>query len=279
MAVCYVLASLAARPAGRMVFQREEADSLATDTLSDSVAAGILPMRAYTIMPDSVPEDTVPADTTPQSKNALDLPVNYSAEDSITFDYQNSRAHLYGDGKVSYQNLELEAELIQIAIDSSLVHATSRTDSTGTGFLLTVTVQVATFFPALADTVAVPSETPVTSPLSETVATLLLELDQVTVLSVTSLGDTEAFSWTVCPTKISAALCPREISVTSIGAGSHPEMIARMLRIAVIVMAVLNSLLFISFMSLSLQIDAFGFAFKFSYAIRECLSGRFPGTE
>ena len=53
----------------------------------------------------------------------------------------------------------------------------------------------------------------------------------------------------------------------------------KMLRIAVIVMAVLNSLLFISFMSLSLQIDAFGFAFKFSYAIRECLSGRFPGTE
>ena len=89
------------------------------------------PLKAYTIMPDSVPQDTVPVDTTPKSKNALDLPVNYSAEDSITFDYVNSRAHLYGDGKVQYQNLELEAEIIKISIDSSLVHATGRTDSTG----------------------------------------------------------------------------------------------------------------------------------------------------
>ena len=89
------------------------------------------PLKAYTILPDSVPQDTVPVDTTPKSKNALDLPVNYSAEDSITFDYANSRAHLYGDGKVQYQNLELEAEIINISIDSSLVHATGRTDSTG----------------------------------------------------------------------------------------------------------------------------------------------------
>ena len=88
-------------------------------------------MQAYTILPDSVPPDTVPVDTTPRSKNALDLPVNYSAKDSITFDYINSRAHLYGEGKVQYQNLELEAEIINISIDSSLVHATSRTDSLG----------------------------------------------------------------------------------------------------------------------------------------------------
>ena len=82
-------------------------------------------------MPDSVPPDTVPVDTTPKSKNALDMPVNYSAEDSITFDYAHSHAHLYGGSKVQYQNLELEADIINIAIDSSLVHATSRTDSLG----------------------------------------------------------------------------------------------------------------------------------------------------
>ena len=82
-------------------------------------------------MPDTVKQDTVPVDTTPKSKNALDMPVNYSAEDSITFDYINSRANLYGGGKVQYQNLELEAEIINIAIDSSLVHASGRTDSTG----------------------------------------------------------------------------------------------------------------------------------------------------
>ena len=112
-----------------MVFLREEPDSLRTDSLRDSAQA--LPLRAYTILPDSVPPDTVPVDTTPKSKNALDMPVHYTAEDSITFDYVHSRANLYGSGKVTYQNLELEAEIINIAIDSSLVHATSRTDSTG----------------------------------------------------------------------------------------------------------------------------------------------------
>lgn len=122
---------------------QNKADTLLADTLpsfsdslllqADSIAShpDSVPRRAYTILPDSVPQDTVPPDTMPKSKNALDMPVTYSAEDSITFDYRRSRAHLYGGSKVNYQNLELEAELIQIAIDSSLVHATSRTDSTG----------------------------------------------------------------------------------------------------------------------------------------------------
>ena len=152
LTACYILASLAARPTGRMVFLRDEADSIRTDSLPDSIPAKSLPdslpvdslpdsakvqrppLQAYTILPDSdsVPTDTIPLDTTRKSKNALDLPVNYSAEDSITFDYLNSRANLYGGGKIAYQNLELEADIINISIDSSLVHATGRTDSTGT---------------------------------------------------------------------------------------------------------------------------------------------------
>ncbi len=122
LTACYVLAALAARPAGRVAFLRNGADSLLRDSI---------PLRPYTILPDTVPQDTVPVDTTPRSKNALDMPVNYSAEDSITFDYTRSRAHLYGSSKVQYQNLELEADIINISIDSSLVHATSRTDSLG----------------------------------------------------------------------------------------------------------------------------------------------------
>ncbi|MBQ7526244.1 MAG: LPS-assembly protein LptD [Bacteroidaceae bacterium] len=131
LTACYVLASLAARPTGRMSFPGGSADSLRTDSLPDSTQAQPLPLQPYTIMPDSVPPDTIPPDTTRKSKNALDLPVNYSAEDSITFDYVNSRANLYGGGKVQYQNLELEADIINISIDSSLVHATGRTDTLG----------------------------------------------------------------------------------------------------------------------------------------------------
>ena len=151
LAACYVLAALAVRPTGRAVSFWSGVDSLLTDsiladstlvdsTLVDSTAVDSVrravqgnPLRGYTILPDTTvaPTDTVPADTMARSKNALDLPVNYSAEDSITFDYANSRAHLYGGSKVQYQNLELEAEIINIAIDSSLVHASGRTDSTG----------------------------------------------------------------------------------------------------------------------------------------------------
>ena len=146
LTVCYVLASLAAQPAGRGALSLPgSVDTLTSDSIQSLPPDSLplppdslrplppdsIPRHAYTILPDSVPADTVPPDTVPKSKSALDMPVTYSAEDSITFDYKRSRAHLYGDGKVNYQNLELEAELIQIAIDSSLVHATSRTDSTG----------------------------------------------------------------------------------------------------------------------------------------------------
>ena len=133
LTACYVLAALAARPVGRGIPLRDSADSLLTDSLQDSTRAQRMVPRAYTILPDTVvaPQDTVPADTTPTSKNALDMPVNYSAEDSITFDYVRSRANLYGGSKVQYQNLELEADIINIAIDSSLVHATGRADSLG----------------------------------------------------------------------------------------------------------------------------------------------------
>ena len=106
------------------------ADSLRTDSVRDT--AGVqTDGLVMPVVPDTTQQDTLPADTPRQSKNALDQPVTYSAQDSITFDYGRSRANLYGGSKVNYQNLELEADIIHIAIDSSLVHATSRTDSLG----------------------------------------------------------------------------------------------------------------------------------------------------
>lgn len=66
-----------------------------------------------------------------KSKSALDQPVVYNAKDSLVFNYKTSRAHLYGDSKVTYQNLELTADDISMALDSSIVHAMGREDSTG----------------------------------------------------------------------------------------------------------------------------------------------------
>ncbi len=75
--------------------------------------------------------DTTAIDTTRRSSQALDAPVAYTAKDSITFDYAANRANLYGDANVKYTNLELQANLITMAMDSSVVHAIGTRDSTG----------------------------------------------------------------------------------------------------------------------------------------------------
>ena len=106
---------------GGRYISKEELDSLLKDTM---------PEHSFIILPDTTQKDTVPTDTSANS-NVLDSPVKYEAKDSIVFDYRNSRAHLYGDSKVNYQNLELDAEEIDISIDSSLVYAAGRKDSTG----------------------------------------------------------------------------------------------------------------------------------------------------
>ena len=107
---------------GGRYISKEELDSLLLDSM---------PEHSFTILPDTTRKDTVPADTS-KNDNVLDAPVRYEAKDSIVFDYGKSRAHLYGDSKVNYQNLELDADEIDISIDSSLVYAAGRKDSTGT---------------------------------------------------------------------------------------------------------------------------------------------------
>lgn len=90
-------------------------------------------MKGYTIYTDSNTwkKDTTEVDTMPKSKSSLDAPVSYTAKDSITFDLLYNRANLFGESHVGYQNLELTADVITIALDSSIVHAEGRKDSIG----------------------------------------------------------------------------------------------------------------------------------------------------
>lgn len=118
--------SVSARKAAPLPGHPGAGDSTAIGAHPDSV-----PLHAYTIMPDTTRRDTLDKDTARKSKSALDEPVSYSAKDSITFDYGNSRAHLYGGSQVNYQNLQLTADDISLSLDSSLVHASGRPDSTG----------------------------------------------------------------------------------------------------------------------------------------------------
>ncbi len=78
---------------------------------------------------DSLGMNSLAADTT-KKKEPLDAPVIYEASDSIVFT-KEGYAHLYGEGKVNYQNIELTSAVITMNMDSSTVYATGVTDTAG----------------------------------------------------------------------------------------------------------------------------------------------------
>ncbi len=108
-------------------------DSVLNTYTADSILNMLQKGTVLEVAPDTSKMKKVeaPVDTVPKSSNALDVPVSYAAKDSITFDYETSRATLYGSSKVNYENLELEADQITMALDSSLMHAVGRADSIG----------------------------------------------------------------------------------------------------------------------------------------------------
>ena len=76
-------------------------------------------------------DDSLALDSINRSrKSGIDSPVEYSAKDSLTYNASTSQARLYGDSKVKYQNMDLASEKIFMSLDSNIVHAEGRLDST-----------------------------------------------------------------------------------------------------------------------------------------------------
>lgn len=76
-------------------------------------------------------DDSLRLDSINRSKkNGIDSPVEYVANDSLTYNAATGLAHLYGTSNVKYQNMDLSADHIYMSLDSNLVHADSRIDST-----------------------------------------------------------------------------------------------------------------------------------------------------
>lgn len=73
------------------------------------------------------------ADTVRKKKNALDAIVTYQAKDSIMMTAGNM-AYLFGEGNVKYRQIELQSEVIEMNMDSSLVFAKFGLDSIGEEF-------------------------------------------------------------------------------------------------------------------------------------------------
>ncbi len=77
---------------------------------------------------DSTQKDTL------RRKTGIESPVDYTAKDSLVYDATTGFAHLYGDAKVHYQNMDLTADYITLNMDSTIVHAQGVPDSTGRSF-------------------------------------------------------------------------------------------------------------------------------------------------
>ena len=79
---------------------------------------------------NKVVDDSLALDSINKNKkNGIDSPVEYSADDSLTYDATKARAFLYGNSKVKYQNMDLASENIFMSLDSNVVHATGKRDS------------------------------------------------------------------------------------------------------------------------------------------------------
>lgn len=102
----------------------------AVESLNDSIAVR-QPDSLLKIAADStLRADTATVDTTARKKSMLEAPVTYQASDSIVLTGTNM-AYLYGESNVKYQNIELQAERIEMSMDSSIVYATFALDSVG----------------------------------------------------------------------------------------------------------------------------------------------------
>ena len=106
---------------------------LLADSVGDSTGVSVSPDSL--IQPQALASDTLAADTLGKKKKkgpGFDSPIDYIANDSLVYDAEKGFAYLYGNAKVNFLDMTLDAEKITMNMDSSLVHANGIADSTGT---------------------------------------------------------------------------------------------------------------------------------------------------
>lgn len=82
-------------------------------------------------IPDTLDEAIVSIDTM-ASNDALEFPVFYNAEDSIVARWDEEKIYMYGKAHVTYNTINLDAEIIEYDMKTGRVKAFGKTDSTGT---------------------------------------------------------------------------------------------------------------------------------------------------
>ena len=108
-------------------------------TVAALLFPSVVPACAAPYLGDAVMRDSIAVDSAAATdslskdgakKEAIDAPVYYECTDSMVWS-RTGNAYLYGAGKVRYDKIELTADVIKLNMDSSVVHASGRIDTTG----------------------------------------------------------------------------------------------------------------------------------------------------
>ncbi len=106
--------------------------SLKGGKLNDSTQHSLLPKRiadsARSLLKDSM---QIKTDTLKMSKDSIDAPIKYQAEDSGVLIMTTKEFYLYGKAKVDYSDLKLDAATIKYEQKSQTVKAYGSLDTTG----------------------------------------------------------------------------------------------------------------------------------------------------
>jgi hypothetical protein len=97
------------------------------DTVPDSIQDSLM------LQPDSLLVDSLRYDLDPYgvSPNALKSKVDYKASDSIRLDVKNQMVYMFKDNDISYEDINLKADYVEIEFSNNTVYATGSTDSVG----------------------------------------------------------------------------------------------------------------------------------------------------
>ena len=142
LTLCYQAAATASDTMGRcrtaVADTVPDSPTAARDTVADDDSLfAVTPDSVYLKQIPPIPadgggrSDSLSTDTVRKKSDGPEQPVKYVARDSMTYDAQSHDISLYGSSEVSYQDMNLKADIIRMNTDSSLVHATFMTDSTG----------------------------------------------------------------------------------------------------------------------------------------------------
>ncbi len=118
--IAFIFSVLCLSATGQNVKQRRQARSPA-DTTHRSI-----PNPDYAVASDSIPLNRKVV-----SANAINSTVEYSAKDSVINDLQNRFTYLFGDAVVTYEDMELRADYIEIDFKNNELYACGVADSTG----------------------------------------------------------------------------------------------------------------------------------------------------